>query len=164
MGNKLDRLLGEHRMLLVYPIAVETYLEKPEAKPRKSPTRGSIYDLFEELVSIPTLLDHPNLSLEVALVSVSKVQVPDASVRRGRGGFRTTDRVLREIIERRRFDQSVDLLELVPDDLPATFTTADLARHAGVDRDVAQRMAYCLRPLGLFHERGRTKAGIEYSL
>ena len=164
MGNKLDRLLGEHRMLLVYPIAVETYLEKPEAKPRKSPTRGSIYDLFEELVSIPTLLDHPNLSLEVALVSVSKVQVPDTSVRRGRGGFRTTDRVLREIIERRRFDQSVDLLELVPDDLPATFTTADLARHAGVDRDVAQRMAYCLRPLGLFHERGRTKAGIEYSL
>ena len=164
MGNKLDRLLGEHRMLLVYPIAVETYLEKPEAKPRKSPTRGSIYDLFEELVSIPTLLDHPNLSLEVALVSVSKVQVPDASVRRGRGGFRTTDRVLREIIERRRFDQSVDLLELVPDDLPATFTTADLARHAGVDRDVAQRMAYCLRPLGLFHERGRTKAAIEYSL
>lgn len=164
MGNKLDRLLGEHRMLLVYPIAVETYLEKPEAKPRKSPTRGSIYDLFEELVSIPTLLDHPNLSLEVALVSVSKVQVPDPSVRRGRGGFRTTDRVLREIIERRRFDQSVDLLELVPDDLPATFTTADLASHAGVDRGVAQRMAYCLRPLGLFHERGRTKAGIEYSL
>jgi hypothetical protein len=164
MGNKLDRLLGEHRMLLVYPIAVETYLEKPGAKPRKSPTRGSIYDLFEELVSIPTLLDHPNLSLEVALVSVSKVQVPDPSVRRGRGGFRTTDRVLREIIERRRFDQSVDLLELVPDDLPATFTTADLAGHAGVDRDVAQRMAYCLRPLGLFHERGRTKAGIEYSL
>jgi hypothetical protein len=164
MGNKLDRLLGEHRMLLVYPIAVETYLEKPEAKPRKSPTRGSIYDLFEELVSIPTLLDHPNLSLEVALVSVSKVQVPDASVRRGRGGFRTTDRVLREIIERRRFDQSVDLLELVPDDLPAVFTTADLARRAGVGRDVAQRMAYCLRPLGLFHERGRTKAGIEYSL
>jgi hypothetical protein len=164
MGNKLDRLLGEHRMLLVYPIAVETYLEKPGAKPRKSPTRGSIYDLFEELVSIPTLLDHPNLSLEVALVSVSKVQVPDPSVRRGRGGFRTTDRVLREIIERRRFDQSVDLLELVPDDLPATFTTADLAGHAGVDRDVAQRMAYCLRPLGLFNERGRSKVGIEYSL
>jgi hypothetical protein len=44
------------------------------------------------------------------------------------------------------------------------FTTDDLARHAGVGRDVAQRMAYCLRPLGLFHERGRTRAGVGYSL
>jgi len=163
MGNKLDRLLPDHRMLLVHPIAVETYLEKPGAKPRKSPKRGSVYDVFEELVSIPTLLDHPNLSLEVVLVSVTKVQKADPSARRGRGGFRTTDRILREIVGRHRFDDSEDLLSLVPA-LPPEFTTADLARCAGVKRDVAQRMAYCFRPLGFFHERGRTKAGIHYSL
>jgi len=164
MGRKLDHLLAEHRMLLVHPIAIETYLEKPGAKPRKSPKRGSIYDLFDELVSIPTLLDHPNLSLEVVLVSVTKLRQVDPTVRRGRGGLRTTDRALREILERRRFEQATDLLELVPDGMPAVFTTADLARHAGIDRDVAQQMAYCLRPLGLFHERGRTRAGVEYSL
>jgi len=164
MGRKLDHLLGEYQMLLVHPIAVETYLEKPGAKTRKSPKRGSIYNLFEELVSIPTLLDHPNLSLEVVLASVTKVQAPDSTVRRCRGGFRTIDRRLRQIIERRRFDHATDLLELVPDELPEVFTTADLARRAGVGRDVAQQMAYCLRPLGLFHERGRGKAGIEYSL
>jgi hypothetical protein len=164
MGNKLDHLLAEHRMLLVHPVAVETHLQKPGAKPRKSPKRGSIYGLFEELVSIPTLLDHPNLSLEIALVSVTKVQEPDSAMRRGRGGFRTTDRVLREVLERHRFDRTVDLLALVPDGLPAEFTTADLAAHAGIGRDVAQRMAYCLRPLGLFREVGRTRAGIRYSL
>jgi hypothetical protein len=163
MGNKLDHLLSEHRFLLVHPIAVETYLQKPGAKLRKSPNRGSVYDVFEELVSIPTLLDHPNLSLEVVLVSVTKIQAPDPSARRGRGGFRTTDRVLREILGRHRFDDTRDLLRLVPDDLPPEFTTADLAARAGVSRDVAQRMAYCLRPLGLFQERGRTKAGIHYS-
>ena len=164
MGRKLDHLMDEHRMLLVHPIAVETYLEKPGARPRKSPKRGSIYSLFEELVSIPTLLDHPNLSLEVVLVSITKVQAVDSSVRRGRGGFRTTDQMLRQIIGRHRFDNAADLLELVPDDLPDVFTTADLARHAGVGRDVAQQMAYCLRALGLFQERGRSKAGFEYSL
>lgn len=164
MGRKFDHLLAEHRMLLVHPIAVETYLEKPGAKPRRSPKRGSIYSLFEELVSIPTLLDHPNLSLEVVLVSVTKIQVADPKARRGRGGYRTTDRVLREIIERRRFEHTTDLLELVPAGLPRVFTTADLARLAGVGRDVAQRMAYCFRSLGLFHEQGRTRAGIKYSL
>jgi hypothetical protein len=164
MGNKLDHLLADHRILLVHPVAAETYLEKPGAKPRKSPKRGSVYDMFEELVSIPTLLDHPNLALEIALVSVTKTQVPDARLRRGRGGFRTTDRVLRHVIERHRFDHTADLMALVPDGLPPEFTTADLATHAGVSRDVAQRMAYCLRRLGLFREQGRTKAGIRYSL
>ncbi len=163
MGRKLDHLLSEHRILLVHPIAVETYLEKPGAKPRRSPKRGSIHSLFEELVSIPTLLDHPNLSLEAVLVSVTRIQKVDPTARRGRGGFRTTDRVLREILDRRRFDGPADLVALIPDDLPPVFTTADLARHAGVGRDVAQRMAYCFRSLGLFDERRRTRACIEYS-
>ena len=164
MGNKLDHLLVEHRMLLVHPIAVETYLQRPGAKPRKSPKRGSVYSMFDELVSIPTVLDHPNLSLEIALVSVTKVQEADSRVRRGRGGFRTTDRVLRHVIELQRFDHTADLLALVPDGLPPEFTTADLAATAGISRDAAQKMAYCLRPLGLFHEQRRTKAGIHYTL
>ena len=164
MGKKLDHLLPSNQILLVYPIAVETYLQKPGVTPRKSPKHGSVYDLFAELVSIPTLVDHPNLSLEVVLVAVTKIQVADAKVRRGRGGFRTEDRQLREILGRHRFDEGRDLLELVPDGLPPVFTTADLARRAGIGRGVAQQMAYCLRPLGLFIEQGRTKAGIEYSL
>ena len=164
MGKKLDHLLPSNQIVVVYPIAVETYLQKPGVTPRKSPKHGSVYDLFAELVSIPTLVDHPNLSLEVVLVAVTKVQVADAKVRRGRGGFRTEDRQLREILGRHRFDEGRDLLELVPDGLPPVFTTADLARRAGIGRGVAQQMAYCLRPLGLFIEQGRTKAGIEYSL
>ena len=164
MGKKLDHLLPSNQILLVYPIAVETYLQKPDVTPRKSPKHGSVYDLFAELVSIPTLVDHPNLSLEVVLVAVTKIQVADAKVRRGRGGFRTEDRQLREILGRRRFNDGRDLLELVPDGLPPVFTTADLARRAGIGRGVAQQMAYCLRPLGLFIEQGRTKAGIKYSL
>ncbi|GJM37731.1 MAG: hypothetical protein DHS20C19_10980 [Acidimicrobiales bacterium] len=164
MGSKLDHLLSDHRMLLVHPIAVETYLQKPDAPLRKSPKKGSVYDLFEELVSMPTLIEHPNLEIDVALVTVVKHQSPDAKLRRGRGGFRTDDRVLREIVERRRFACTADLMALVPDGLPDVFTTADLAGRAGVRRDVAQRMAYCFRALGTFVEQGRTKAGIGYTL
>lgn len=164
MGRKLDHLLPGHRVLLVHPIAVETHLQRPEAKTRRSPKRGSVYDLFTELVSLPTLLDHPNLHIEVVLVSVTKVQVADPAARRGRGGFRTVDRVLREVVGRHRFEDSADLLSLVPDGLPAEFTTGDLAAQAGVDRATAQRMAYCLRPLGLFREHGRSRAGVHYSL
>lgn len=164
MGRKFDHLLEAHRMLLVHPIAVATWLDRPGKRPRKSPKRGSVYSLFEELVSMPTLLDHPNLALEVVLVQVDKRQEHDPRARRGRGGYRTTDRRLRDIVERHRFDTSDDLLRLVPDDLPEVFTTADLAAGAGVTRDVAQRMAYCYRHLGSFVEVGRTRAGYEYHL
>ena len=91
MGTKLDHLLGEHRLLLVHPIAVRTRLER-KSSARLSPKRGSIYSLFDELVSIPTLLDHPNLSLEVVLFEERRVQVHDAALRRRRGGYRRVDR------------------------------------------------------------------------
>ncbi|MCO4744854.1 MAG: hypothetical protein KC912_08695 [Proteobacteria bacterium] len=162
MGNKFDRLLEAHRILLVHPIAAETYLQRPGGRVRKSPKRGSLFDIFEELVSIPTLLDHPNLSLDVVMVSVTKVQQPDPRARRGRGGFRTVDRVLRHVIETRHFGGTQDLAALLPDGLPSEFTTADIAAHAKVSRDIAQRMAFCFRALEVIVQVGRTKAGIHY--
>jgi len=164
MGKKLDRLLEEHKILLVHPIAVESYLNRDNAKARKSPKRGSIYNLFDELVSIPTLLDHPNLTLDVVLVSVDKMQQHDPKARRGRGGWRTTDRVLREILERHRYRTATDLLELLPQPLPDVFTTADMAEAGPFNRDVARQIAYCFRALGFFDQVGRTKAGYNYRL
>jgi hypothetical protein len=163
MGNKFDRLLAEHQILLVHPIAIETYLQRPGKKTRKSPKRGSLYDIFEELVSIPTLLDHPNLMLEVAMVSVTQIQEPAPRARRGRGGFRTLDRQLREVLEVRRFNSIDDLGELLPADLPPEFTTADIAAAAEVSRDVAQRMAFCFRALEIINRVGRSKDGIHYA-
>ena len=164
MGKKLDHLLPDHQMLLVYPIAVESYLVRPDAKTKKSPKKSSVYGLFNELVSIPTLLDHPNLTLDVVLVSVNKVQVEDPKARRGRGGWRTSDRVLREVLGTHRFETAEDLLSLLPENLPPVFTTADMAEAGSFKRDVAQQMAYCFRALGFFTEQGRTKAGYNYTL
>jgi hypothetical protein len=163
MGHKFDRLLDRHRMLLVHPIAVNTYLERRGQRPRKSPRHGSVFDIFDELVSIPTLLDHPNLTLDVVLVSVTKLQKADRRARRGRGGYRTMDRQLREVHEVRRFRNVRDLSALLPDDLPTPFTTADIAARAGVSRDVAQRMAYCFRALEVIRVLDRGKAGVRYT-
>jgi hypothetical protein len=162
MGRKLDRLLADHRMLLVHPVAVETYLRRPGGYSRRSPKRNDLYGLFDELVSLPTMLDHPNLSLEVVLVAVDKIQEPDAALRRRRGGWRTVDRCLREIRSRHRFDGPGDLAALVPAGLPATFSTADLALAAGTSRVRAQKMAYCLRANELVEPVRRTRQGVLY--
>lgn len=164
MGKKLDRLLSQRRILLVHPIAVESVLHKQGARPRRSPKRGTIYSLFDELVSIPTMLDHPNLELEVVLVRVAKHQVKDPKARRGRGGFRTTDRTLEAVLETHRFRNVKDLRRLLPKGLPEVFTTLDLAETGVVSRIQAQRLAYCFKACGLIEPTKRTRAGYHYQM
>ncbi|MGB5759205.1 MAG: hypothetical protein WBM50_19995 [Acidimicrobiales bacterium] len=162
MGRKLDRLLVGYRILLVHPVPVATYLHKGGAKPRRSPRKGDLYSVLDELVSIPTLLDHPNLTLDVLLVTVDKFQEHDPAARRGRGGWRTTDKRLRSVEARHRFASTEDLVELMPAELPARFTTADMAAAATMSRDAAQKLAYCLRALDRIEVVDRTRAGHLY--
>lgn len=164
MGRKLDNVLAQYELVLVYPVAITTTLHKAGAKPRKSPIRGSIFCVFDELVSVPTLLDNPNFSLEVVLAHVDKYQEHDPKLRRGRGGWRTTDRRLAGIEGAERFDNVADLATLLPSGLGEVFTTADLADRSGVSRDVAQRMAYCFRAAGVFEQLDRTRTGINYRM
>ena len=95
-------------------------------------------------------------------MSIDKYQHEDASLRRNRGGWRTHDRRLRHIRSRHRFDDVGDLAALIPEDLPSVFTTADLSGAAGTSRSRAQKMAYCLRDVGLFELVGRGRKGYEY--
>ena len=91
MKKKLVSLLDKYPIHIVYPVAKETLLIKPDKKPRKSPKKHSVISIFEELVSIPELISHQNLSFEVVSVSVTKIQQYDSSLRRGRGGYRTVN-------------------------------------------------------------------------
>jgi hypothetical protein len=162
MGRKLDRLLAEYHIQLVHPIAVETFLHKPGSKARRSPRRGSLYSVLDELVSIPTLLDHPNLMLDVLLVTVDKYQQHDPKARRGRGGWRTVDKKLRSVEARHRFTDTADLVALMPPGLPIGFTTADIANAGGFPRHVAQKLAYCLKALDYIEVTDRNKSGYRY--
>ena len=164
LGPKLDRLLGEYRLHLVHPIATETWIVREGKPTRKSPKRGSVYDVFGELTSLPTVLDHPHLTLEVVMVQQDAVRVADPRMRRGLGGWRTVDRRLREIVDRQVFADPEDLLALVPDDLPQVFTTADLATATGIHRRLAQAMAYCLRMNDLIVELDRRADGVRYRI
>jgi hypothetical protein len=168
MGNKLDHLLGEHRLLLVHPIAIRTRLERRAddgtVRARRSPKRGSIYSLFDELVSIPTLLDHPNLNLEVVLFDERRIQVHDPALRRRRGGYRTVDRQIEEIVDQQRFETVMDLRRLLPSTLPDVFNTADIADQAACSRDAAQKLAFCFQAAHLIDRIDRTRAGYRYRI
>lgn len=162
MGTKLDRLLDDYHVHVVHPIAVASWIERRDLPTRKSPKRGGLHDVFDELVSVPTLLDHPNLTLEVLLVEVDVVKVADPTMRRRRGGWRTVDRRLRRVVGRHGFRTTADLAALLPSGLPEEWTTRDLADRAGIARRRAQQVAYVLKANELVLEVGRDRAGARY--
>jgi hypothetical protein len=164
MKRKLTRLLAAHSVRVVHPIALETRIVKVAASgrvisSRRSPRRGTAVDLFEELVSFPELVAHPGLTLEVLLIRQEEVR---RVARRRRRGWVVEERRLVEVVERLRIDSPEDLAALLPDALPATFTTADLAAALRRSRSLAQQMAYCLRRAGVLECVGKRGNSLTY--
>lgn len=169
MRRKFDHLLDSHPIRLVHPVAAEKWIVKfdeagHELSRRRSPKRGIAADVCGELVSFPSLLSHPNFTLEIALVEEEEVRRPDT--RRGwrRGGFVIEERRLVAVVETIQLQAPPDLLALLPTDLPDPFTTADLADGLGRSRHLAQEMGYCLRVSGAVETVGRDRRGILYRL
>jgi hypothetical protein len=156
---KLDALLDTHRIRVVHPVAAERRIVRVDAdgqvlSSRTSPKRATALELFDKLVTFPTLLGHPNLTLEVALLAEDHVRGP-APVRVRRRTRDAGERRLREVLERVELGAPGDLLGLLPA-LPAEpFTTRELAALARCRTVLAQRAVYCLRAAGVLEPAGK---------
>jgi hypothetical protein len=160
--TKLNKLVRSHQVRLIYPIVHEKWIVRPataggKVMRRKSPKRGRLEDLFWELVSIPQLLSHPNFSLEVLMIRQEEVRRYEGKRRWRRRGWVIEARQLLEVMDQRLFAESADWLRFLPEGLES-FTTCDLATGIAAGRDLAQKMAYCLREgrmIELIGKRGR---------
>lgn len=161
--SKLARLVEQHPLRLVIPVAQEKWIVRLDADGhpsgrRKSPRHGSIADIVAELASIPTLLDHPHFALEVLLIHEEEWRRQDPRHGWRRGGWVTHERHLLAVVGQHRFDCAADLLMLLPADLAQPFTTAEIATLSGRARRWGQQLAYCLRVSGqvrMVGKRGR---------
>jgi hypothetical protein len=166
---KLTDLAARHPLRLVYPVAREKWIVKlgddlvTEVSRRKSPKRGSVEEVFSELVSFPHLLARPNFSLEVLLIQEEEVRRYEPGRAWRRRGWLTHERRLLAVLERRPFESPTAASELLPPGLPEPFTTADLAAALGQRRRLAQRMAYCLREMGAVTVVGKRGRAILYA-
>jgi hypothetical protein len=160
INAKLSKLTRSYEVRLVYPVVQEKWIVRLAtgngeiAVRRKSPKRGRWEDLFWELVSIPQLLSHPNFSLEVLLTREEEVRRYKGKRKWRSKGWVIEGRRLMDVLDRRLFRNSADWLAFVPDGLQS-FTTKDLATIADTRRELAQKMAYCLRQARMIELIGR---------
>ena len=160
--SKLNKLALSHPVRLIYPIVQEKWIVRlpvngGEVMRRKSPKKGRVEDLFWELVSIPQLLSNSNFSLEVLMIREEEVRRYEKKRRWRRKGWLIEGRRLLKVVDQRLFVASTDWLRFLPQGLES-FTTSDLATGMNTRRDLAQKMAYCLREgrmIELIGKRGR---------
>lgn len=157
---KLKRLLPNHTVRLVYPIAQEKWICRTSASDqpisrRKSPKHGRIEELFSELVRIPKLVPHANFSLEVLLVKVDEIWRDDGLGSWRRRHWSIADRRLLEVVGSRLFREPGDYVDLLPCDLARPFTNRALAEQLGIAIRLAERFTYCLRAMGVLENAGK---------
>jgi hypothetical protein len=170
MKKKLANLLMRgHRVRIVHPIAAEKRIVKVDddgtiVDSRRSPKRGAVVDVFSELVSFPDLVVDGDLEIEVVLTREDEYRrhTPGRSWRRK--GWSVMERRLVEIVDTRLITDRRALASLLPDALPETFTTADLAMRLDRPRRLAQQMAYCLRESRVIASVGKQGNAMEYAI
>jgi hypothetical protein len=159
LGAKLDALLDEHRIRIVYPVAAERRIVRIDEHGqvlavRRSPKRATAVEVFDRLVAFPSLLTHPNLTIEVLLLREDHIRGPGPTTKRRR----TRDpgeRRLVDVLDRITLRTSEDILAVLPP-LPAEpFTTRELAEALGCATLLAQRTLYCLRAIGIVEAAGK---------
>jgi hypothetical protein len=168
LRRKMAALADVGPVVLVHPIArTTTIVKQPEdrsAKPasRKSPKRGSLIHIVNELVYLPQMLNHPNFSVEAVLTEVREIRVFDPKKNRRRGGWRVQEKHLLDIIEGVRLQDMADLFNFLQMELPSPFDTRDLAAALDEPLDIAQKMAYCLRHAGVTEIVGKKGNALLY--
>ena len=127
LKEKLKTLTKKHQVRLVYPLPEKkwiTHITKDDTvlNKRKSPRKGSLTDLFGELVMIPDLIGEENFSLEVLFIDEEEIRCADRNGSWRRRGVSIKDRKLLKVNDRILFQNKTDYLKILPENLNEFFT------------------------------------------
>ena len=168
--RKLVDLLQRHRVRLIHPIAVEKWIihlpaqgEQALAR-RKSPRRGRLEHIFNELIRFPELIAHPSFSLSVLLTREEEIRRANGRGSWRRKGQSIIDRRLLEVLGQYHLNTPQDFLDLAPNALSLCFTNQELARASKMRIELARKMTYCLRQMGALQVSGKHGREILYSV
>lgn len=161
--RKITALCESHEVLVVKPIIASKRIIYRKrrggkvARDRLSPKRGTLLDFFHELVYFTRVFPRDRLQLDLLLVDIEEDRYPGHGRRRRwrRDDFQIEDQRLLEVRDTISLRAALDLRALLPNAPKGPFDTAQLAADLGIDRWVAQRIAYCLRECAATHSVGK---------
>ncbi|MBS7614559.1 hypothetical protein KEJ18_02340 [Candidatus Bathyarchaeota archaeon] len=167
--EKLQSLVKNHSVRLVYPIAAEkTIVHVNEngkvVRRRASPKKGQLIDLFDELVRIPHLVREKNFELMVLVTKEEETRCNDGRGSWRRRGISIRDHHLKGVVGSFQFKHVDDYRCFLPKNLVQPFTSRQLSQHLDVSLRLARRMTYCLREMGVLKIEGKIRRALLYKI
>lgn len=169
LKRKLTRLVETHPVRLVYPIPLEKWIltrfpgETQPPQRRKSPKRGQLEHVFNQLIYIPQIIHSPNFTLEVLLTREEELRRPVIKKHARSKGYVTEERRLLEVVSSHTFHTLSDLLALLPAGLTEPFTVQELAKAMRQPQRLAQKTVYSLRAMRAIRAVGKKGRAVLYT-
>jgi hypothetical protein len=158
--KKLSQMILNHQVRLVYPIPFVKWItrltkEGSKLTRRRSPKRGRVEELFNQLVYLPYFCSDLNAEVEVLLVNVEEYLIDDGKGSWRRRKWSIHDRELLSVEHSEVFRNPSDFNQLLPNELPTEFTVRQLSKLSKLPIRLTQRMAYCLRHMDVIELHGK---------
>jgi len=169
LKQKARKIAAQGKLRIVYPVIVVKYIEVFDTKGRrlyrrKSPKRGSPWDLFDVLVHAPELPLVRRLSIELALIDATERRVRDGKGSWRRKGVSIHDRQITAMHGRLCLRKPADYLRFLPFKQDESFTTALLGEKTGIRVELARKTLYVLCRIGLAEKVGKRGRSLLYQL
>lgn len=169
LRGKLNAFLPDHHVTVIHPVPVEKkvyWLEEETGTitgGRRSPKKGTPYDIFRELYKIRPFLANPNLSVHIFLMDMEEYKLLNGWSKDRKRGAARYDRLpgkLRDIV---RLEKREDYRIFLPETLPEFFTSKDLTKAAHIPVQSARICLLILRDLKLVELCGKQGRGNLYT-
>lgn len=132
--KKLDRFLAYYPVTVVLPMPAVKWLiwideETGElTDKRKSPKKGNAYQAFKELYKIKQYLKKDGLTIKLLFLDIEEYRLLNGWSRDKKKGSCRYDRIPVSLVDEITLACPQDYMQLLPNDLPDTFTCAEFAK------------------------------------
>jgi len=160
LREKVKFLTQNGKVRIVHPIIAQKRIETYDSygsllRKRKSPQKGSIWDLFNALIYAPELPLLENFAIELAIIDVIEKRTDDGRGSWRRKGVSITDRLISGWRQSVVLSKPKDYKQFIPFGKSELFSVCDLAVKVDINVTLARKVLYVLNKMGLVERIGK---------
>jgi len=168
LEKKVKELVSLGKVRIIHPVIVSKIIEAYDKNGsllyrRKSPLRGTIWNLFDALIHAPLLPLTKGLVIELAMVETTEKRIKDGKGSWRRKGVSINDKELTAWHENYLFKGKADYLCFIPFKKGEEFTVSSLAKEMGIKIETARKALYVLTKMKLVKRIGKKGSAWVYT-
>jgi len=169
LKTKIKALSKKQKIRIIHPVIltkyIETYNKNGELlRKRKSPVKGSKWDIFKALLHAPELIKLPKVTIEISLLDIIEKRKDDGKGTWRRKGITIEDKIPIAWHESIILKKPKDYRLFLPFKNGETFTVKTLSDIAGIPEQLSRKCLYVLHKTGFIERTGKQGNAFVYTI